>query len=64
METELLFIVALDNAMLNPWVYTLQSTGFRRAVKDSCFKICRGNFATCISNSNCPFLAHPTGISA
>ena len=41
METELLFILMMNNALLNPWVYTLQSTDFRRAVKDNWLKIYR-----------------------
>ena len=41
METELLFMLMMNNALLNPWVYTLQSTDFRRAVKDNWLKIYR-----------------------
>ena len=46
METELLFIIGMNNALLNPWVYTLQSTEFRCAVKDTWFKIYRKVFST------------------
>ena len=40
-ETELLFIFMMNNALLNPWIYTLQSTDFRLAVKDNWLRICK-----------------------
>ena len=41
MATEILFLLMMNNALLNPWIYTLQSTDFRRAIKDNWLKIYR-----------------------